>query len=140
MSMRIIIAGAGLAGLGLGLALKRSLGKVFDVIVADPVLAMPPQAGNRAYAISAAGRRMFSALGVWEEMANGAEAITEMVVTDSRTRDVVRPTYLTFAGSTGPEIGETGPFAHMVWASVINKVLEKACRSEGVVVRAEAVT
>ncbi|MGL4441927.1 MAG: FAD-dependent monooxygenase, partial [Bosea sp. (in: a-proteobacteria)] len=46
----------------------------------------------------------------------------------------------TFAGSTGPEIGETGPFAHMVWASVINKVLEKACRSEGVVVRAEAVT
>jgi 2-octaprenyl-6-methoxyphenol hydroxylase len=139
MPMRIIIAGAGLVGMGLGLALKRSLGEAFDIVVADPVLAKPPEPGARAYAISAAGRRMFSALGVWEALADGAEPITEMVVTDSRTRDVVRPTYLTFAGSDETDDGGEEPFAHMVWSSVINRALESACRSSGVVLRAEAV-
>lgn len=140
MPMRIIIAGAGLSGLGLGLALKRSLGSGFDVVVADPVLARPPKAESRAYAISAAGRRMFGALGVWEAIADGAEPITEMLVTDSRTRDVVRPTYLTFAGSAEPADTGNEPFAHMVWSSVINAVLESACRSAGVLLRSEAVT
>lgn len=139
MPMRIIVAGAGLAGLGLGLALKRGLGDAFDVVVADPVLATPPAPGQRAYAISAAGRRMFEALGVWDAMAEGASPITEMAVTDSRTRDVVRPTYLTFAGSADAIDGASEPFAHMVWSSAINTALDEACRAAGVVLRAEAV-
>jgi 2-octaprenyl-6-methoxyphenol hydroxylase len=138
--MRIIIAGAGLVGLGLGLALKRSLGAAFDVVVADPVLANPSKAEHRAYAISAAGRRMFGALDVWNAMAVGAEPITEMVITDSRTRDVVRPAYLTFAGSGEPEERGGEPFAHMVWSSVINTVLMDACLAGGVTLRGEAVT
>lgn len=142
MPMRIIIAGAGLAGLGLGLALKQGLGQAFEVIVADPVLGNPARVETRAYAISAAGRRMFEAIGVWDAMAKGAEPITEMVVTDSRTRDVVRPTYLTFAGTSAekPDDASDAPFAHMVWSSVINQVLEAACRSAGVILRPEAVS
>jgi 2-octaprenyl-6-methoxyphenol hydroxylase len=139
--MRIIIAGAGLAGLGLALALKQGLGRSHEVIVADPALAGPPRTDDRAYAISAAGRRMFGALGVWEPMAAGAEPITEMVITDSRTRDVVRPVYLTFAArEAGAEAADSHePFAHMVWARTIDRVLAEACIAAGVVMRAEAV-
>ena len=147
MSMRIIIAGAGLAGLSLALALKQGLGRSHEVLVADPILADPiladpiladpPRTDGRAYAISAAGRRMFGALGVWEAMAAGAEPITEMIITDSRTRDVVRPVYLTFAAREAADGHE--PFAHMVWARTIDRVLAEACIAAGVVMRPEAV-
>jgi 2-octaprenyl-6-methoxyphenol hydroxylase len=139
--MRIVIAGAGLAGLSLALALKQSLADSFEIVVADPVLESGPRPDERAYAISAAGRRMFEALGVWDGMVAGAQAITDMVITDSRTRDVVRPTYLTF-GSTAedrasPDAGE--PFAHMVWSKVINAELGRACTAAGVILRPDVV-
>ncbi len=134
--MRIVIAGAGLTGLGLALALKRSLASSFDIVVADPVLAQAARDDGRAFAISASGRRMFTALGVWNEMSAGAQAITDMVITDSGTRDEVRPAYLTFAQDA--EEGEA--FAHMVWSHVINRVLGQACRDAGVSLRSDAVS
>ena len=150
MSMRIVIAGAGLAGSALALALKQGLGQACEIVVADPVYARRSQPvaqvpDNRAFAISAAGQRMFQALGVWDRMCAGAQPIREMVVTDSRTRDVVRPGYLTFttSGSAGHQAEakemETVPFAHMVWSRVINQVLGEALRDAGVVMRPEAV-
>ena len=54
--------------------------------------------------------RMLDQLGCWEEIAPEAQAITEMIVTDLRTSDPVRPVFLTFDGEVAP--GE--PFAHMV--------------------------
>lgn len=138
--MRIIIAGGGLVGLGLALALKSGLGDAFEVIVADPAFAAASRRDDRAYAISAAGRRMFTALGVWTAMEPGAQPITDMVVTDSRTRDVVRPAYLTFAGEAGRD-GQPGePFAHMVWSRVINETLSRACAAAGVIMRPLSVT
>jgi 2-octaprenyl-6-methoxyphenol hydroxylase len=144
MAMRIIIAGAGLAGLGLALSLKRSLKGLFEIVVADPTLG-EARPDERAYAIAAAGRRMFFGLGVWDAMAEGAQPIVDMVITDSRTRDVVRPAYLTFGGNEGDnatdgaerQAGE--PFAHMVWSRTIDRALGEACRKAGVLLRAEAV-
>jgi 2-octaprenyl-6-methoxyphenol hydroxylase len=135
MAERIVIAGGGLAGLSLALALKQRFGAGLDLILADPALAETGRRDDRAFAIAAAGRRMFGALGVWEAMAAGAEPITDMVVSDSRTRDVVRPVYLTFARDA--EAGE--PFAHMVFSGVVNAVLRDACAKAGVAFRAQAV-
>ena len=144
IAMRIIIAGAGLAGLGLALSLKRSLKGLFEITIADPALDRA-QADERAYAIAAAGRRMFARLGVWDAMSEGAQPIVDMVITDSRPRDVVRPAYLTFGGEAAQRGSEGGnsrvgePFAHMVWSRTVNRALGNACREAGILIRPEAV-
>jgi 2-octaprenyl-6-methoxyphenol hydroxylase len=132
---RIVIAGAGVAGLSLALALKRALGRAYAVILTDPALAVPPRADNRAYAVAAAARNMLDALGIWDGITGSAAAMTEMVVTDSRNPDVVRPVFLTFDGEVEP--GQ--PFAHMVENAALVTALLAACRKAGVELRPEGV-
>jgi len=126
----VAIAGGGHVGLTLALALRRAAPSL-GVTVVD---ATPPDArpDGRVYAVAAAGRRMLQQLGVWEEIAAEAQPIRDMVITDSRTRDVARPTFLTFDGAT--EDGE--PFAHMVANSAMVAAVGSAARSAGVEVRA----
>src|SRR5580704_17697278 len=104
----VLIAGGGFAGLALALALRQALGPRFAVTLVDPVLARGED--PRASAIAAAPRRMFEALGVWAAVAAQAQPILDMVITDSRVDDAVRPVFLTFEGEIEP--GE--PFAHMI--------------------------
>ena len=80
------------------------------VAVVDAAPAGAWERDGRASAIAAAGCRMLEQLGCWAEIAPHAQAITEMIVTDSRTADPLRPVFLTFDGEVAP--GE--PFAHMV--------------------------
>lgn len=132
---RIVIAGGGIAGLTLALAMKQALGSSYAVVVADPGLAAPPRADNRAYAVAAAARNMLAALGIWDQVSGTASAMTEMVVTDSRNPDVVRPIFLTFDGEVEP--GQA--FAHMVENSALTAALLSACRAVGVELRPEGV-
>src|SRR5262245_29608438 len=90
----VVIAGGAFAGLALALALRQSLGAGFRVVVADPAFAARAPADPRASAIAAAARRMFETLGVWRAVAAEAQPITDMVVTDSRLKDAVRPVFL----------------------------------------------
>src|SRR3984885_8312840 len=95
----IVIGGGAFAGLALALALRQGLGADIPVFVADPALAMRPSHALRATAIVAACRRLFDALGIWDEVASQAQPILDMVVTDSKLEDVTRPVFLTFAGN-----------------------------------------
>lgn len=128
---RIVIAGGGIAGLSLALALKQALGEDFAVVLADPALAAAPRADNRAYAVAAGARAMLETLGVWEAVAATAQPMTEMIVSDSRTKDVVRPVFLTFDGEVEP--GQ--PFAHMVENAALVAGLKSACERVGVELR-----
>jgi 2-octaprenyl-6-methoxyphenol hydroxylase len=132
---RVLIAGGGVAGLSLALALKRSLGDGLDVTLCDPALARDPSGDRRAYAIAAGARRMLAALGVWGGIAAEAQPMLDMVVTDSRLHDPVRPTFLTFDGEVEP--GE--PFAHMVESGALTASLLAASRDAGVDLRPEGV-
>ena len=121
----VLIAGGGHVGLGLALALRRAA-PTMSVVVVDA--AAPGRHDGRASAIAAAGRRMLKGLGVWEAMASEAQPINDMIVTDSRTRDVVRPVFLTFDGAD--EDGE--PFAHMVTNQAMVGALRDAAEAAGV--------
>jgi 2-octaprenyl-6-methoxyphenol hydroxylase len=128
----VLIGGAGFAGLALAIALRQGLGPSFSVTVADPALTGAAKDG-RASAIVAAARRLFETIGVWQKLE--AQPILDMVVTDSRLSDVVRPVFLTFEGDLEP--GE--PFAHMIENAALLAALVEKAKDEGVTLRTAAV-
>jgi 2-octaprenyl-6-methoxyphenol hydroxylase len=132
----VLIAGGGFAGLTLAIALRQALGESFAVAVADPSLGATHADDERASAIVASVRRLFDTLGVWQRVADEAQPILDMVVTDSRLGDAVRPTFLTFAGEIEP--GE--PFAHMIDNRRLVEALAEKARQSGVELRTTAVT
>jgi 2-octaprenyl-6-methoxyphenol hydroxylase len=131
----VLIAGGGFAGLTLALALRQGLGPSFTVTVADPTLGASRTDDERASAIVAAARRLFETIGVWESVADQAQPILDMVVTDSRLNDAVRPVFLTFAGEIEP--GE--PFAHMIENRHLVDALAAKAKTEGVALQPSAV-
>src|SRR5437016_14120888 len=98
----IVICGGAFAGLALALALRQGLGPDIPIIVADPALATRPSRDGRATAVIAAGRHLFEALGVWPDIADKAQPILEMKVTDSQLENATRPVFLTFGGEVAP--------------------------------------
>lgn len=122
----VIIAGGGHVGASLALALKQADPRIAVALV-DPA----PRHGRvdaRASAIAAAARHMLERLGCWDEIAPHAQAITDMIVTDSRLDQVVRPVFLTFDGRLAT--GE--PFAHMVPNAVMVEALLARAEAAGV--------
>src|SRR3954454_13974446 len=132
----VVVAGGGFAGLALALALRQALGPSFRIVVADPAFAIDAKPDLRASAIAAAARRMFETLGVWDAVGQSAQPILDMVVTDSKLKDAVRPVFLTFAGEVEP--GQ--PFAHMIENAPLNAALAAKARAQGIDLRAMAVT
>jgi 2-octaprenyl-6-methoxyphenol hydroxylase len=124
----VLIAGGGFAGLTLAIALRQALGPSFAVTMADPALGLSRANDERASAIVAAARRLFETIGVWEAVAGEAQPILDMVVTDSRLGDTMRPVFLTFAGDVEP--GE--PFAHMIENRFLVDALAAKAQAEGV--------
>lgn len=129
----VFIAGGGYVGLSLALALKQG-DPSLAVAIAD---ARPPEAfqkDERASAFAAAACRMFKSLGIWEAIEDKAQPILDMVVTDSRLRDAVRPVFLTFSG----DVGEGEAFAHMLYNRDLVAALLDASRAAGVEVLSPA--
>jgi 2-octaprenyl-6-methoxyphenol hydroxylase len=125
----VLIAGGGHVGLSLALALRQAAPGL-SVMLVDP--APGPRRDGRASAIAATGRSMLDSLGVWSAMADDAQPINEMIITDSRTRDVVRPVFLTFAGT----VADGQPFAHMVMNEAMVGALDAAARDAGATIAA----
>ena len=131
----VVVGGAGFAGLALAIALRQGLGDPFTVTVADPALAHARSKDPRASAIAAAARRLFEAIGVWDAVAENAQPILDMVVTDSKLDDAARPAFLTFGG----EVEEGEPFAHMIENRHLVDALAEKAKSLGVELRATPV-
>ena len=110
----IIVIGAALNGLAAALALAgRAVKRPLDVVVVDvkdPRSFATNAFDGRASAITAAARRMFEALGVWQAVAHEAQAMAEIIVTDSATPGAARPVLLQF----GADDMKGGPSSHMI--------------------------
>jgi 2-octaprenyl-6-methoxyphenol hydroxylase len=132
----LLIGGAGFAGLALAIALRQGLGDAFAVTVVDPALGVAQSKDPRASAIAAAARRLFEAIDVWDAVADNAQPILDMVVTDSKLDDAVRPTFLTFGG----EVEEGEPFAHMIENRHLIDALVTKAKELGVDLHAGSVT
>ncbi|PDQ19169.1 2-octaprenyl-6-methoxyphenyl hydroxylase [Mesorhizobium sanjuanii] len=126
-SLDVLVAGAGYVGLAAAVSLKQARPSL-AIAVVDAAPAGVWQKDGRASAIAAAACRMLDQLGVWAGIAPEAQAITEMIVTDSRTADPVRPVFLTFDGEVAP--GE--PFAHMVANRDLNGALRGSAEELGI--------
>jgi 2-octaprenyl-6-methoxyphenol hydroxylase len=141
---RIVIGGGAMAGLALGLALRQGLGESAEIVIADPALATRPSRDPRASAIIAAGQNLFRALGVWEKIAPEAQPIHDMIVTDSKLDDVMRPVFLTFAGEAAADreaktdsalqhsFDAAEPFAHMIENRFVVDALVDTAIAQGV--------
>ncbi|MEL6947646.1 MAG: ubiquinone biosynthesis hydroxylase [Pseudomonadota bacterium] len=107
----VVIAGGGYVGMSAAVAMKTSSPHLHIALIdAAPKAAIEKE--ERASAIAAAASRMLDQLGIWDTLLAQAQPINEMIVTDSRTSDPVRPVFLTFGDVTKPDTAE--PFAHMV--------------------------
>jgi 2-octaprenyl-6-methoxyphenol hydroxylase len=130
---RILIAGGGATGLCLAIALRRGLGDSAMVALAEPAPKPPapgqtPLVDNRGWAVTAGSRRLLASIGAWERMAADAAPITRIRVTDSRTRDVVRPAFLNFDEPRDAD----DPFAHIVIAGTMVAALRETALEAGV--------
>lgn len=129
----IVVAGAGYVGLGTAVAIRQAAPEL-SVVLVDAAPDGVWERDTRASAIAAAAVRMLTRLGVWEAIRPEAQAIREMIVTDSRTNDPVRPVFLTFGGEAEP--GE--PFAHMVPNVALNGALRARANELGIPIRSGA--
>jgi 2-octaprenyl-6-methoxyphenol hydroxylase len=125
---KLIVAGGGYVGLCVAVAIKASSSDI-SVTVIDAAPEHAVESDSRASAIAAAAVRMLDRLEIWPLVSEQAQPITEMVVTDSRLNDVVRPVFLTF-GSEGP--GQSAPFAYMLPNRNLVKALRDKARELGV--------
>ncbi|HVZ68616.1 MAG TPA: FAD-dependent monooxygenase [Rhizomicrobium sp.] len=105
----VVVGGGGMVGLTLALALAQG---GLKVTVADPL----PQAAQldakfdgRVSALAYASVRMYQALGVWPDLAAGAQPINDILVTDAKLDREASPFSLHFDHR---EIGE--PLGHIV--------------------------
>lgn len=122
----IVIAGGGYVGLSLALAVRKA--SDLSVLVVDPQPSEHLRKDERASAIASAATKMLNQLGVWEEILPHSEPIRDMIVTDSKVSDDVRPVFLTFEGDTE----EGGPFAYMIPNGVMVGALADEALAHGV--------
>ncbi|CAH1657380.1 MULTISPECIES: ubiquinone biosynthesis hydroxylase [unclassified Chelatococcus] len=121
----VTIAGGGIVGLCLAVALRQGAG--LSVLVCDPL--PPGKDVGRASALAAGAQRMLAELGVWDAIAPAAQPVSKMVVTDSRLADPVRQTFITFDGEIAPD----EPFAYIIENAVVSEALRAAAEKAGVV-------
>lgn len=111
----VVIAGGGFVGLALAQALRLCSDEAMRIAVVDPGALTAPggESDARASAISAGSRRLLETLGVWGEVAEHAQPMLEIEITDSALETPLRQVFLHYSNLL--DDGEKGePASHVV--------------------------
>jgi len=92
----VVIAGGGLVGLPLGLALAQGGLKTVVADAAPVARVLDPKFDGRVSALAYASVRMLKALGVWDGLAPNAQPIHDILVTDGKPGQPASPFSLHF--------------------------------------------
>ncbi len=119
----VVISGASFGGLALACGLSRAIGLDFKIALIDRVAqsAAAPKADSRASALSAASKRMLEVLDIWPLVADVAQPVTGIEITDSTLETGVRPVLLTYDNVTAD--GE--PATYIVPNSALQAALRR---------------
>ena len=105
----VVIAGGGTAGLALACALADALGDGARIAVVDRAQLGAASPGDaRAFALSAGSKRMLGVLDVWPQIAEHAQPVTAIDITDSSLQDAFRPVLVSYDNTV--EGGEPGTY------------------------------
>jgi 2-octaprenyl-6-methoxyphenol hydroxylase len=92
----IVIAGGGSAGLTLAAALADALGAGVRIAVADRRPFRATAGDVRASAVAAGSKRLLEVLGMWSAVADDAQAVSAVDITDSALEDAFRPVLVSY--------------------------------------------
>ena len=98
----VAISGASFAGLALACALSDALGADFKIALIDRVANVAARPDARSFALSAASIHLLQAIGVWQAIAEHAQPVTGIDITDTSLEAGVRPVLLSYDNSTEP--------------------------------------
>ncbi len=129
----VLIAGGGLNGTSLALALASG---GLDVTIVDPAprdVRENPVFDGRSYALALTSQRLLKVLGVWDRVATEAQPILEIKVTDGRAGEGPSPFVLEFDHA---EI-EEGPMGYMVEDRFLRRALLERVSETGSVTQLE---
>ena len=122
----IVISGGSYAGLSLALALTQALEGIRIAIV-DPAPREPDEPlldDPRAFSLSASSRRLLEAIGIWPMIADAAQPVARIEVTDSELDAGIRPTLLTYSN----EIEDGSAASFIVMGAPLRGALDAVAR------------
>lgn len=106
----VVIAGGGMVGLTLGLALAKAGVETAVVDGLDPALVVDAKFDGRVSSFATASGRMLQALGLWRHLEAVAQPVMDIIVGDGSVREGASVALLHFDHS---DVGG-GPLAHMI--------------------------
>lgn len=120
----IVISGASYAGLALARALSLSLEGTARVALVErrPIAPRGAVADARAFALSAGSKRLLEKLGAWAGVADVAQPVSAIEITDSSLEAGVRPVLLTYDNAVEGE----EPASYIVPAAPLTDALADA--------------
>ena len=128
MDYDVIIAGGGLNGLTLALALDSAGITTVVIDTFAPQESLGPKFDGRSYALSAASQKMLDALGLWEDLVRHAEPMLEIKVSDGAAGETPSPFVMQF----GDEDFSQGPMGFMVEDRHLRARLAEAVKASNV--------
>jgi len=123
LTAEVLIVGGGLVGLTQAIALAGAGIETLVVDRADPANLRAAAHDGRSSAIARGSRQMLAVLGIWDRMADGAQPIMDIRVSDGQIGRTAAPFFLHFAQGD-LDAATAGPLGYIVENRITREALQ----------------